>query len=99
MATYSFRNKETNEIFDYSMRMSEYDSYMESNPSVERYYTPGDAMNIVSGVGGIKTDNGFKEVLSKVAEAHPNSQLADRTLSRSVREHQIDRVVNKYRSN
>jgi hypothetical protein len=98
MATYTFRNKETNEIFDHSMKMSEYDSYMESNPSIERYYEPGDAMNIVSGVGGIKTDNGFKEVLSKVAEAHPNSQLADRTLSRSVREHQIDRVVNKYRS-
>jgi len=98
MATYTFRNKETNEVFNHSMRMSEYDSYMESNPTIERYYAPGDAMNIVSGVGGIKTDNGFKEVLSKVAEAHPNSNLADRTLSRSVREHQIDRVVNKYRS-
>ena len=40
---------------------------------------------------------GFKEVLSKVAEAHPNSELASRTLSRSVRESQVDRVVNKYR--
>lgn len=98
MATYTFRNKETNEVFDHSMRMSEYDSYMESNPNIERYYERNAALNIVSGVGGIKTDNGFKEVLSKVAEAHPNSQLADRTLSRSVREHQIDRVVNKYRS-
>jgi len=78
--------------------MSDYDSYMESNPTIERYYEPGDAMNIVSGVGGIKTDGGFKEVLSKVAEAHPNSELASRTLSRSVRESQIDRVVNKYRS-
>ena len=98
MATYTCRNKETNEIFDHSMRMSDYDSYMESNPTIERYYEPGDAMNIVSGVGGIKTDGGFKEVLSKVAEAHPNSELASRTLSRSVRESQIDRVVNKYRS-
>ena len=98
MATYTFRNKETNEIFDHSMRMSEYDSYIENNPNVERYFEPGDAMNIVSGVGGIKTDNGFKEVLSKVSEAHPNSELASRTLSRSVRESQIDRIVDKYRS-
>ena len=98
MATYTFRNKETNEIFEHSMRMSEYDSYIESNPDVERYHEPGRVMNIVSGVGGIKTDNGFKEVLSKVAEAHPNSELAGRTLSRSVRESQIDRAVNKYRS-
>ena len=98
MATYTFRNKETNEIFDHSMRMSEYDSYIENNPNVERYYDRSDAMNIVSGVGGIRTDNGFKEVLSKVAEAHPNSELANRTLSRSVRESQIDRIVDKYRS-
>ena len=98
MATYTFRNKETNEIFDHSMRMSDYDLYMESQPMIERYFEPGDAMNIVSSVGSIKTDNGFKEVLSKVAEAHPNSELASRTLSRSVRESQIDRVVDKYRS-
>ena len=98
MATYTFRNKETNEIFDHSMRMSEYESYIENNPNVERYYDRSDTMNIVSGVGGIKTDSGFKEVLSKVAEAHPNSELASRTLSRSVRESQIDRIVDKYRS-
>jgi len=98
MATYRFRNKETNEIFDHSMRMSDYDLYMESQPMIERYYEPGDAMNIVSGVGSIKTDSGFKEVLSKVAEAHPNSELASRTISKSVRESQIDRVVDKYRS-
>jgi hypothetical protein len=98
MATYTFRNKETNEVFDHSMRMSDYDSYMESQPMIERYYEPSDAINIVSGIGSIKTDSGFKEVLSKVAEAHPNSELASRTLSRSVRESQVDRVVNKYRS-
>lgn len=98
MATYTFRNKETNEVFEHSMRMSEYDSYMEDHPNVERYYQPSASLNIVSGVGEIKTDNGFKEVLSKVAEAHPNSELANRTLSKSIREHQIDRVVNKYRS-
>ena len=98
MPTYTFRNKETNEIFDQSMKMSEYDSFMESNPSVERYYEPSDAMNIVSGVGSIRTDDGFKEVLSKVAQAHPNSELADRIAPRSIKQAQIDRIVNKYRS-
>lgn len=98
MATYTFRNKDTDEVVEYSMRMSDYDDFISEHPNFERYYEQGAALNIVSGVGGIKTDNGFKEVLSKVAEAHPNSELANRTLSRSVREHQVDRVVNKYRS-
>lgn len=97
MPTYTFRNKETNEIFDQSMKMSEYDSFMESNPSVERYYEPSDVMNIVSKIGGIRTDDGFKEVLSKVAQAHPNSELASRVAPRSIRQAQVDRIVDRYR--
>jgi len=99
MATYTFINKETNEIVDYSMRMSDYDHFIVEHPQLERYYEQGATLNIVSGVGSIKTDNGFKEVLSKVAEAHPNSELASKTLSKSIRQSQVDRVVNKYRSN
>ena len=99
MATYTFFNKKTNEVFEVSMRMSEYDKYIESNPDVERYYEQGAALNIVSGVGGIKTDNGFKEVLSKVAEAHPNSALAEKTNSRSIKQAQVDRVIEKHFGN
>ena len=39
---------------------------------------PPTQMNIVSSVGSVDshTDRGFKEVLSKVSEAHPESPLA-----------------------
>jgi hypothetical protein len=96
MATYTFRNKETDEIVEHSIKMVDYDQFAKDNPNLERYYTPGSALNIVGGVGGIKNDQGWKEVLSKVSEAHPNSTLANKTVSRSIKEVQTAAVVNKH---
>ena len=57
-------------------------------------------MNIVSSVGSIdsKTDGGWKEVMSKAAEAHPNSPLAERYGKKTVKQTQIDRVRKKHRN-
>lgn len=95
MPLYTFIDKDTNELIELTLRIADYDSFLTSNPNLERYIDsfPG----LVSGRGSIKTDSGFKEVLSKVAEAHPNSELADRTLSRSSTQVKVDNVVNKYR--
>ena len=61
---------------------------------------PPTQMNIVSSVGSVdsKTDSGFKEVLSKVSEAHPNSPLASRYGKRSIKDTQIERVRKKHRN-
>jgi len=95
MPIYTFKDKDTDELVEFTLRIADYDSFLTSNPSLERYFDsfPG----IVGGTGSIRTDSGFKEVLSKVAEAHPNSELADRTVSRSAKQVKIDNTVNKYR--
>jgi hypothetical protein len=95
MPIYSFRDKDTDELIELTLRIADYDSFLASNPNLESFinHVPG----IVSGTGSIKTDSGFKEVLSKVAEAHPNSELADRTTSRSATQVKVDNVVNRYR--
>jgi hypothetical protein len=38
MPIYSFRNKETGEIAEVILRISEYDQYLSDNPNLERYY-------------------------------------------------------------
>ena len=55
-------------------------------------------MNIVSSVGSVdsKTDSGFKEVLSKAAEAHPNSPLAERYGRKTVRQTQVEAARKKH---
>ena len=56
-------------------------------------------MNIVSSVGSVDshTDNGWKEVMSKISEAHPNSHLADQYGKKSVKDTQVDRIIHKHR--
>ena len=95
MPVYTFLNKDTDELIEHTLRIADYDSFLTSNPNLERYIdsVPG----LVRSTGSIKTDSGFKEVLSKVAEAHPNSELADRTTSRSSTQVRVDNAVNKYR--
>ena len=61
---------------------------------------PPPQLNIVSSTGTIdgKTDSGWKEVMSKISEAHPKSELAQRYGKKSVKETQIDRVIKKHRA-
>ena len=61
---------------------------------------PPTQLNIVSSVGHIdsKTDNGWKEVLSKVSEAHPASNLATQYGKKSVKDTQIDKVIKTHRA-
>ena len=61
---------------------------------------PPTRLNIVSSTGTIdgKTDSGWKEVMSKISEAHPKSELAQRYGKKSVKDTQIERVIKKHRA-
>ena len=97
MPTYRFKDNNTGEIWEELMTISEMEELIKSD-TIE--LLPPTQMNIVSSVGSIdsKTDSGFKEVLSKAAEAHPNSPLAERYGRKSVKQTQIDRVRKKHRN-
>lgn len=76
MPIYSFRNKETGEEWEEMMGISAAEQYLKENPNIERFISK--APGLVGGTGDrTKTDDGFKEVLSKIAHANPNSQLAN----------------------
>lgn len=79
MPTYTFRNKESGEEFDIQLRISELDQYREDNPHLQSVIK---APNLnFRGVGTKSvTDSGFKEVLQKIHERTPGSQL-DKTSS------------------
>lgn len=99
MPIYKFRDVVKDEIFEVTLRISDYESFMVNNPDVERYFATDDAPVTVSGVGGIKTDSGFKEVLSKISDAHPGSQLSDRHSAKSIKQAKTDQVINKHFGN
>jgi len=95
MPTYRFYNKNTKTEFEEYMTISDMEKFIKKK---HIKLLPPTQMNIVSSIGSIdsKTDNGFKEVLSKAAEAHPNSPLAERYGRKSVKQTQVDRVRKKH---
>jgi len=93
MPTYTFQDTETGEVFDKILKISEKDDFLKSNPNLKSLVT---GINIVAGVGGMKTDSGWKENLSRIAEAHPTSALADRYGSKSVKDVKTKQVINKH---
>jgi hypothetical protein len=78
MPTYEFVNKQTGKVEEHVMRIAELDAFKESNPHLEKIITqaPAFAGDHIT----IKKDTGFKEVLQKIHERTPGSQL-DKTSS------------------
>ena len=90
MPTYRFYNSKTKTEFEDYMTISDMEKFTKKKHI--KLLVPTQ-MNIVSSVGSVdsKTDSTFKEVLSKAAETHPNSPLAERYGRKSVKQTQIDR--------
>ena len=97
MPTYRFKDHNTGEIWEELMLISEMEKFTKKK-HIE--LLPPTQMNIISSVGSVDshTDRGFKEVLSKVSEAHPESPLARRYGKRTVKDTQIEKVRKKHRN-
>jgi hypothetical protein len=94
MPTYSFHNTETNEYFDSFMKISEREEYLKINSHIQPVAT---AAAIVGGVSITdKVPSGFKEVLSKVSEAHPNSSVAKKHGKKTIKQIKTEQIVKKH---
>ena len=97
MPTYRFYNKRTKKEYTDLMSISEMEEFIKKK---HIKILPPTQVNIVSSVGNIdsKVDSGWKEVLSKISEAHPASNLAAQYGKKSVKDTQIDRVIKTHRA-
>lgn len=96
MPVYTFRDTVTNEEFDIMMSIKDLDDYRKQHPHHEKVIG---APNIVSGVSITgKLDDGFKDVMSKIAEAHPDSEVARSYGRKSIKQAQTQRAIQKWRS-
>ena len=97
MPTYRFYNSKTKEEYTDLMSISEMEEFIKKK---HIKLLPPTQLNIVSSTGSLdsKTDNGWKEVLSKVSEAHPASNLASQYGKKSVKDTQVDRIIQKHRA-
>lgn len=79
---YTFLNKNTGEVEEHTMRLSEYDAFKEQNPHLERHFSPesipglGDGMRMNTPGAG-KADSTFeKYVINRIKEQVPGNTLA-----------------------
>ena len=98
MPTYTFENKKTGKQWDDMMSISEKEIYLKKNKHIRQCITQ---INIsksgIVGHGNMKTDNGWKEMQSRIAEAHPISPFADQHGKKSAKDIKTQQVVEKHR--
>ena len=95
MPIYTFENTKTGKVFDDMMSISDKESYLKKNKHIKQLIT---TINISSGVMGVnmKNDGGWKDNLSRIAEAHPNTPLGDKYNKKSTKELKTRQVLKKH---
>ena len=96
MPIYTFRNKKTGKEFDDMMTIAEMEEYLSKNKHITQVLK---GLNIVSGVSGtsFRNDGGWKDNLSRIAEAHPNSPLAERYGKKTTKQIKTQQALEKNR--
>ena len=96
MPTYRFENKETGEVWEELMMIAEMEQFIKQD-HIE--LLPPTQLNIVSSTGQIdsKTDSGWKDHLSRIAEKHPESPLGERYRRKGIKEAKTKEVIAKHR--
>lgn len=97
MPSYTFQNNETDEIWDAIMSWDERCSFLDDNPHIKQIMLKAPQLVRSRFVGGIKNDDGWQENLSRIAEAHPNSELARTHGSKDIKTVKTNNAVDKWR--
>ena len=97
MPTYTFKNEKTGKVWDDMMMISEKEAYLKKNKHIKQQLTQINISSGVVGVGAMKNDNGWKEMQSRIAEAHPISPFADQHGKKSAKDIKTQQVVEKHR--
>jgi hypothetical protein len=101
MPSYNFRNKKTGEVTEEWLSISQREEFLKNNKNLEPYIESAAAFSYASlgDAHGKRTDNTWKEVLSKISEAHPASELAKRvSTNKSIKRIKSEQVLAKYRA-
>ena len=94
MPIYVFFNPDTGVEWEELMSISKMERFLETHPHCElRIQAP----NIVGGHGDrVKIDVGMKDVLNKIGDAHPGSELHSRHGSKNIKREKSVETIKKH---
>ncbi len=96
MPIYTFKNTKTGKVYDDMMSISDREEYLKKNKHIQQMVTKINISSGVLGVGAMRNDNGWKEMQSRIAEAHPASEFAQQHGKRTAKEIKTQAVVKKH---
>ena len=95
MPNYNFINTDTKEEFEEFFTISGREEFLKNNPHIQQL--PSLVALSASGTGDrIKNDGGWKENMSRIAEANPGSPLAQRYGKSSTKDINTIKVLKKH---
>jgi hypothetical protein len=95
MPLYEFIDTKTGKTWEDVMSYDSYKAYLDENPDVNPVYS----IRIIGNTGDrVKTDSGFGDVLSRIAQANPHSPLAQTHGDKGVKASKTREIVNKHKS-
>ena len=94
MPTYSFKNNDTGAEWEEFFSIADKESFLKENDHITQLPS---LITIVSDTGGIKNDGGWKDNMSRIAEAHPGSPLAYRYGKKSTKDINTRQVLKKHK--
>jgi len=74
MPRYDFRDTNTGEVFERTMRIADKEQYLRDNPHIEHYHQAFPGLGDPVRLGIRRIDGGFKEVLSRISEKTPGGK-------------------------
>ena len=94
---YAFKVIKTGKIVYHNLKISEYDDFKKSHPELDRYIESAPKLARDDGNFEGKTDDTWKEVLSKIGESHPRSNHGDKyRKNKSIKEIKTQQVIEKH---
>ena len=94
MPTYSFKNNDTGAEWEEFFSIAGKEEFLKENDHITQLPS---LITIVSDTGGIKNDGGWKDNMSRIAEAHPGSPLARRYGKKSTKDINTRQVLKKHK--
>lgn len=94
MPMYTFRVKETGEVFEELFTYDQKKAFLTDNPEYEEVIG---APAIISGISGVthKTDGGFKDLLNRIGNANPLSRVGQEHGDKSIKSVKTRQAVEK----
>jgi hypothetical protein len=82
MPTYTLKNSDTEEIFEKTMKIAEYEEYMKENTNISRYYDTSPLVCDPTRLGGTSASKGDptfqKYIIGRMKASLPGNTLNDR---------------------